>query len=163
MAAAWCGALGTDAVIGQGWLRTVSPCWVESGAAAALLLLCAALAVIQNTSSKSWQANQQAQGVVFKPGMLGREVSFMIASSILLVIHLSYALASAVVLPGLPYHTAHHAGLALIWLILVSSQLRRQVACSSTGSPCSSRVGYATQTCMLSRDACPQHLTSRRC
>jgi hypothetical protein len=120
MAAAWCGALGTDAIIGQGWLRAVSPCWVESGSAAVLLLLCAALAVIQNTSSKTWQANQQAQGVVFKAGMLGREAAFMVACSVLLVIHLAYALASAVVLPGLPYHTAHHAALALVWLVMVS-------------------------------------------
>lgn len=122
MAAAWCGALGTDAIIGQGWLRTLSPCWVESGSAALLLLLCAALAVIQNSTSKSWLASQQAQGVAFKPGMLGRESGFLIASSVLVVIHFSYALASAVVLPGLPYHTAHHAALALIWLIMVREE-----------------------------------------
>jgi hypothetical protein len=120
MAAAWCGALGTEALIGTGWLRTVSPCWVESGSAAVLLLLSAALGVIQNTSSKSWQASQQAQGVVSKPGMLGREAGFMVASSILLLIHLAYALASAIVLPGLPYHTAYHATLAVVWLIMVS-------------------------------------------
>ena len=123
MAAAWCGPLGTDAIIGQGWLRTLSPCWVESGSAALLLLLCAALGVIQNTASKSWQAQQQAAGVVFKPGMLGRETGFLVASGVLLVIHLSYALASAVVLPGLPYHTAHHAALALVWLIMVGEMV----------------------------------------
>lgn len=119
MAAAWCGALGTDVLIGQGWLRTLSPCWVDSGSAAVLLLLSAALGVIQNTASKAWQASQQAQGVVAKPGMLGRETGFLVASSILTAIHLSYALASALVLPGLPYHTAHHAAMALVWLIMV--------------------------------------------
>jgi hypothetical protein len=132
MAAAWCGALGTDPVIGEGWLRTLSPCWVDTGAAAVCLLLCAALAVIQNTSSKAWQANQEAAGVVFKPGMLGREAAFLIASSILLLIHLSYALASVLVLPGLPYHTAHHAALALVWLITVSESCRGAAADSSS-------------------------------
>jgi hypothetical protein len=85
-----------------------------------LVLLCAALAVIQNTSSKSWWSSQQAQGIVIKPGMLGRETGFLVASCVLLVIHLAYALASAVVLPGLPFHTAHHAAMALVWLIMVS-------------------------------------------
>lgn len=116
----WCGALGTDTIIGQGWLRTVSPCWADTSSAVVLVLLCAALAVIQNTSSKSWWSAQQAQGVVIKPGMLGRETGFLVASCVLLVIHLAYALASAVVLPGLPFHTAHHAAMALVWLIMVS-------------------------------------------
>jgi len=120
--------LGTDVVIGEGLLRTLSPCWAESGSAAVLLLLCAALAVIQNVSSKSWHASQQAAGVVFKPGMFGRETGFLVSSCIVLTIHLGYALASAISLPDLPYHTAHHAALALVWLIMV-----RQEGCCGKG------------------------------
>lgn len=116
---AWCGALGTQKIIGEGWLRTISPCYVETTSAVVLLLLCVALAVIQNGSSRSWAASLAAQGVVVKPGMLGRETGFLVSSCILVVIHLAFTLTSALVAPGLPFHTAHHAALALVWLIMV--------------------------------------------
>jgi hypothetical protein len=68
----------------------------------------------QNTSSKAW-ASQHAAA---KTGMLGRETGFLLASSALALLHAAYTLVSWLVLPQLPFHMAHHAALALLWLLV---------------------------------------------
>jgi hypothetical protein len=65
-------------------------------------------------SSKAW-ASQHAAA---KTGMLGRETGFLLASSALALLHAAYTLVSWLVLPQLPFHMAHHAALALLWLLV---------------------------------------------
>jgi hypothetical protein len=50
--------------------------------------------------------------------MLGRETGFLLASSALALLHAAYTLVSWLVLPQLPFHMAHHAALALLWLLV---------------------------------------------
>jgi hypothetical protein len=55
----------------------------------------------------------------------------LLAASCLVLIHALYAIASAILLPQLPFHTAHHAFLALVWLLVgscVSRAARRSHA-----------------------------------
>ncbi|WIA21925.1 hypothetical protein OEZ85_004292 [Tetradesmus obliquus] len=107
----WCGDVG-DAV----WVaKAINPCYFETIASGSLLLLGAALAIMQNTSSKAWASQHAAAS---KAGMLGRETGFLLASSALACMHAAYTLLAWLVLPQLPFHTAHHAALALLWLLV---------------------------------------------
>lgn len=74
---------------------------------------------MQNTSSKGWTADHSS-----KAGMTGRETAFLLSCSCLFLIHAMYTLISGVLLPGLPFHTAYHAALALVWLILGNCCIR---------------------------------------
>lgn len=84
------------------------------------MLLCmqvlgAALAVMQNVASKSWLSGHSS-----KTGMTGRETAFLLGSSCLFVIHATYTILSWVLVRDLPFHTAHHAALALLWLLVAN-------------------------------------------
>jgi hypothetical protein len=70
----------------------------------------------QNTSSKAWGSQHAAA----KTGMLGRETAFLLVSSFLALLHAAYTLVSWLVLPQLPFHMAHHAALALLWLLVAN-------------------------------------------
>jgi hypothetical protein len=81
---------------------------------------------LQNTSSKAW-ASQHAAA---KTGMLGRETGFLLASSALALLHAAYTLVAWLVLPQLPFHTAHHAALAFLWLLVAGCCTRASRRCA---------------------------------
>lgn len=87
---------------------------------------CGDLRCLQNTSSKAW-ASQHAAAA--KAGMLGRETGFLLASSALACMHAAYTLLAWLVLPQLPFHTAHHAALALLWLLVAGCCSRASRRC----------------------------------
>eukprot|EP00878_Enallax_costatus_P015689 GHUV01016437.1.p1 GENE.GHUV01016437.1~~GHUV01016437.1.p1 ORF type:complete len:820 (+),score=192.83 GHUV01016437.1:571-3030(+) len=74
---------------------------------------------MQNTSSKSWHSNHSS-----KTGATGRETAFLLSCSCLFLIHATYTVISWVALPELPFHTAQHAALALLWLIVANCCLK---------------------------------------
>lgn len=78
-----------------------------------------ALAIMQNTASKSWNSSHSS-----KTGMTGRETAFLLGCSCLTVIHATFSVVSWIALPELPYHTAQHAALALLWLLVANSCLK---------------------------------------
>jgi hypothetical protein len=120
-AAALCGALGTQPIVGAGGaLRSLSPCYVESASGVLLLLLAASLAVLQTRAAREHaDVHAAAAPPTHKSGngLLGREVAFLVSAGMLAAIHAAFAVASAALLPALPYHTLHHAALACVWLL----------------------------------------------
>eukprot|EP00879_Flechtneria_rotunda_P018678 GHRR01019601.1.p1 GENE.GHRR01019601.1~~GHRR01019601.1.p1 ORF type:complete len:623 (+),score=198.83 GHRR01019601.1:173-2041(+) len=113
---AWCGDVG-QAI----WLaRTVNPCYFETISTGLVVVLGAALAIMQDTSSKGWHLARSPA----KPGMLGRETAWVLGSCVLAVVHTVYTVLSWVFVPDLPFHTAHHAALAFTWLLAASCAVR---------------------------------------
>lgn len=61
--------------------------------------------------------------------MLGRETGFLLAAVALALMHTAYTLVSWLVLPQLPFHMAHHAALALLWLLVAGCCMRASRRC----------------------------------
>lgn len=112
----WCGDFR-----GIGWIsHTLSPCWFETGASAALLVI--AVAMLGSQFPRFQQSRlDDAPKLSYKKGMTGLEAGQTAATAFLTLLHAVHFIVAAATHTTLLFHTVYQGVLAAVWVVVCIS------------------------------------------